>query len=247
MGSEKTKMSSEAARLPLFYKQPTPLSPDRHAGKYIRPSTDLSFARETNAIPITLAEFASVSRHYPIAFVDAVEPFPVAIVGLRKEENLFINEVGAWTPGVYIPAYVRRYPFVLLTEDGSDQLTLAIDEASERISGSEGAVFFEEDGKPSVTTADALEFCRSYHSSVKPTEAFAAALEAHGLLASRQTSVTRADGEVFNLSGFKLVDADKLRQLDAATAKTWLGNGWLMALHAHQISQHAWSDLADRV
>jgi len=245
-GQDNAAAEGSNPALPLFYSNPVPVSFERHKDQRLLQRADAGFARTTNAVPINLEEFAQVARHYPIAFVNGKTPFPVAILGVRSGENLFIGEDGRWAEGVYIPAYVRRYPFILSAEEGSDTFTLCIDEAEGVLGESEGISFFEEDGKPSEQAKAALSFCQAYHNAVRPTEEFAAALADKGLLIERQANVAKKDGQKFNLSGFHVVDAEKLAKLEKDDVDAWWRKGWLQAVTAHQISMLNWGTLADR-
>jgi len=59
------------------------------------------------------------ARTYPIVFSAAAPTVPFAVVGLRENENLFVDATGNWRDDAYIPAYVRRYPFCLVETDQS--------------------------------------------------------------------------------------------------------------------------------
>ena len=100
-------------RPPLFYTDPTPLTPSTHGKIKVRADRDFLFAKDTNAVPLTTPEFVLAARHYPIVFVGD-ELVPTAALGFRPDQNLFVSEDGNWERRCYIPAYVRRYPFILL-------------------------------------------------------------------------------------------------------------------------------------
>src|SRR5665213_2753356 len=99
-----------AAPLPLFYRRPAPLSALRHFGLSLSATDSFAFARDANAIPLNVSEFSLAARHYPIVFTPTDPVTPVAVVGIAKSRNLFVDAAGKWLAGAYIPAYVRRYP-----------------------------------------------------------------------------------------------------------------------------------------
>src|SRR3546814_20501679 len=70
-----------------------------------------AFAKEGHAIPLTVGEFPLAAVTGPIIFVGE-DKLPIAVMGLNGGANMFVGENGLFEPGVYIPAYVRRYPFV---------------------------------------------------------------------------------------------------------------------------------------
>ena len=119
-----------APRFPLFYKAPRPVEASRHANSSLIEDMDLAFAAEANAIPINVVEFAVASRHYPIVFSTAEPSLPVIVSGLRTGTNAFVGTDNTWARGFYIPAYVRRYPFILMENAEQQQFILCIDEES---------------------------------------------------------------------------------------------------------------------
>jgi hypothetical protein len=111
-----------AQQLPLFYKNLTLLQKDQHADFGLRTRTELGFARTTHAVPLTVDEFAAAQKHFPIVFGSGEGAVPLALVGLQEGQNLFVGEDGTWAPNVYIPAYIRRYPFLLVKENPEAQV-----------------------------------------------------------------------------------------------------------------------------
>ena len=53
------------------------------------------------------------AAYYPIVFSDESVPI-AAVVGLRNDSNLFVDSQGQWLADESLPAYVRRYPFILM-------------------------------------------------------------------------------------------------------------------------------------
>ena len=88
----------------LFYGKPEPLSVEAHGGLGVDPvEQPYAFAASTNIVPLTVTEFAPAALTYPVIFVGETRQ-PVAVMGLRQGENLFVNEAGAFSPESYIPA-----------------------------------------------------------------------------------------------------------------------------------------------
>ncbi|MDR3507143.1 MAG: SapC family protein [Caulobacteraceae bacterium] len=228
----------------LLYDNPMLLDSVRHADLRLKDLNDLSFAAHTNTIPINLVEFPLIARHYPIGFVgEGKDATPMAIVGLGKE-NLFIDEKGQWKPGVYIPAYVRRYPFIFGAGNDPNQLSLCIEDSPNVLTKVGGKPLFE-DGKPSDATERALEFCRSFHNAALSTEPFAKALHGADLLTERQANAELNGGGAFVLKGFKSIDEAKLRKVTAKTLGQWNEKNWLTPIFASIQSTLNWSNLVD--
>jgi hypothetical protein len=226
----------------LFYQNPRPLDAGRDANLRVREIVDLGFAREVNTIPINLVEFPQVARHYPIGFVGE-HATPMAIVGLQRE-NLFIDAEGRWKSGVYVPAFVRRYPFIFADTNAKDQYSLCVDDVPLAVSETEGRALFE-GGKPTALTNQALEFCRSFHQAATVTDTFAKAIKASGLLVERQADARLTAGPMFTLKGFKSVDPEKLRKVPARTLGQWNDKNWLAPVYAHLQSMTNWGNLME--
>ena len=129
-----TPANAPAQTLPLFYGSLAPLSSQLHPTHGLKPRTDMGFTRNTHAVPVTVDEFAIVQRHYPIVFGLGENPAPLALIGLQEGQNLYLTADNQWEPGQYIPAFIRRYPFMLarLSPD-SEELSLCFDDTSAQI------------------------------------------------------------------------------------------------------------------
>jgi hypothetical protein len=242
--SERTPMSNPAnSALPIFYRQPEPLSSQVHAGWRITEG-DLSFAAATPSLPVLISEFALASRDYPVLFAETTAA-PIALVGLQQE-NLFVRD-GIWADDAYVPAYVRRYPFTTL-RSGPDGFILVIDSASERIVHDEqaGSVALFDGDQPSDYTKRVLGFCEHFHADALATEAFARALLEHDLLVERRADITLPNGEKLGVNGFRIVDPERFAALPDDVALAWHRNGWLALVHFHLASLNRFPALLAR-
>lgn len=229
--------------MPLFYKKPTPLDAKAHAKLALKKNFGLGFTKGVNAVPINLIEMPQICHYYPIAFSPDGSGTPVAIMGLRDNENLFLNDKGEWAAETYIPAYIRRYPFIFSEMPGNDQLSLCIDMDESLVEENGEQKFFDEDGKPSTLANNALEFCKSYHAAAKHTIEFGKALADAGLLVQRQAEISVGSNKKINFSGFRIVDEAKLADLDEKTFLAWRKKGWLPFIYAHLFSGAQWQRL----
>jgi hypothetical protein len=237
--------SSRAAapKLPLFYSRPAPLDASRHGRKAIRDNAGYGFSARTNSVPISGAEFVLAHRHYPIVFSGVDTPFPVVVLGLRPDENLFVATDGAWRPQTYIPAYVRRYPFVFI-EAADGKLVLSIDEGGGILVDGGKLALFDAERKPTDLVKSALQFCSAYQENHKATAEFVAALRSQDLLVDNQAQATIAGTERLALAGFKVVDEGRFNKLPGATLEAWRDKGWLALIYAHLLSFGSWNGLA---
>jgi len=230
-------------QMPLFYKAPIPLDSKEHRDLGLRKEFDLGFTDGINAVPINMIEMPQICHFYPIGFSPDASATPVAILGLRDNENLFLRDDKQWEKNVYIPAYIRRYPFIFSEIPGKDQLSLCIDLDKNIIESKGKQPFFDEEGKATQLAQNALEFCKSYHAAAQQTLQFGKALHDADLLVERQAEINIGDGKRINFAGFRIIDEEKLGKLDDKTYLEWREKGWIPFLYAHLFSGSQWQRL----
>ena len=222
----------------VFYERAVVLDRQRHQKLKIEVQPGhFSFAAKTNALPIAATEFADSARDYPIVFV-GTEPgsFHVAaLLGLHNEENLFVDANGAWDAGTYIPAFARRYPFVLAASDAQDRFAVCVDEAYAGINDRRGMPLFNEDGKESDYLQRMLGFLRAYHAEITRTRDFANRLAELGLLESKVIAVEK-QGQKEVMRGLWIIDEAKLNRLDDARIVEFFHAGYLRLIEVHRSS-----------
>ena len=224
----------------LFYERPVPLNRNDHKDLRLKPIPNMKFALGAHSVPLTGVEFGLAARDLPIVFAgnDLADAGPVALLGLRQNENLFVDAEGQWAPNVYIPAFVRRYPFVLAEKpagtEGED-FTVFLDEAYTGFNTSEGEPLFQEDGTNSEMLTKAVGFLGEFQDQVARTKWFMEQIVKHDLLESRSMRLEKG-GKTINLNGLFMINEDKLRALDAAATNELLVSGALGWIYAHLIS-----------
>ncbi|HEY0629549.1 MAG TPA: SapC family protein, partial [Sphingomicrobium sp.] len=185
-------MASQAPNLlPLLYDGLEPLNRNAHGNYKVRRLNGLERVSKAHAIPVTVDEFAMAQRHFPIVFSVGDSPVPIALMGLHEGTNTFFDEKGvAREPNFYLPAYLRRYPFVLarLTQE-SDELSLCFDPTSGAVGEfDEGEELFV-DGEPSPATQAILQFCEQFEQAGQRTQAFMNELKESGLLMDGEVAI----------------------------------------------------------
>ncbi len=229
--------------MPLFYRRPQAMQAGQHSHISLKPVIDYRFAARTNAVPLTGAEFFQAQRDYPIVFSDEDLPLPLAILGVKDRENLYVEADGGWRRGAYIPAYVRRYPFIFAESPDTKDLTLCLDEGSDLVEASADRPFFRA-GQPTDVTKQALDFCLSYQRNHEATREFSQALKQAELFILRDARIRIGPQDFAMLKGFRMVDEERFNQLPADTFLDWRNKGWLSLVYAHLLSLGSWDRLA---
>lgn len=230
----------------MFYQNPTVLDSEKHQGYSLKSDVGFGFASGVNAVPVNLIEFPQVAHTYPIAFSNDGTATPVAILGARDNENLFVNKKGQWEANIYIPAYVRRYPFIFTEMDEGKNLGLCIDQG-EFLVEDDSNPFFDAEGKPTELASNAMEFCRSYHTAAQQSAEFSKSLAEADILVDRQAEFALGKDERVQFSGFQVVDEKKLNALDEKIIAEWHKKGWLGGIYAHLFSSFHWTGLSTRL
>ncbi|MDO8299945.1 SapC family protein [Lacisediminimonas sp.] len=222
----------------IFYERAIPLNRERHQSlKVLHKQNDFGFAAKTNSLLLAGSELAEAARDYPVVFVGNAEgPFTLAaLVGLESNRNLFVDAQGNWSANTYLPAFARRYPFVLAGVDGSDDLTVCIDEASPWLGAVEGEALFDAAGKETPYLNSVLDFLRLFHNEMTRTRAFGSKLQELGLLVPKVISVDR-EGQKQQLEGLWVVDETRLAGLSDEQGLSLLRSGYLGWIYAHLLS-----------
>jgi hypothetical protein len=235
----------------LFYERPVPLNRTAHKDLRLKGIPNIKFAANAHSVPLTGVEFAAAARDVPILFAgtDIADAGPMALLGLRQNENLFVDAEGHWAANSYIPAFVRRYPFVLAEKPAGqegDDFTVFLDEAYEGFSTEEGERLFKEDGTDSEMLTSAVGFLGEFQQHVGRTQWFMAQLRTHDLLEPRNVRLEK-DGKSINLNGLFVVNEEKLRQLDEKTSHEFLKEGVFGWIYAHLLSLANIDRLAQRL
>ncbi|MDE0780572.1 MAG: SapC family protein [Alphaproteobacteria bacterium] len=241
------EVTGQAPRFPLFYNAPRPLEARRHAKTTVAENLDVGFARNANMIPLNIVEFTVAARHYPIVFSSASPFLPVIITGLRSGTNVFM-EAGAkrWARGCYIPAYVRRYPFILMENSEQKEFILCADEDSDFLSEEGDRRLFDDNAKPSEVTNQALEYCRAYHAQYEATQRFVVELNERDLLVDNSTEINLADDRKIKMQGYKVIDREKFENLPDEVFLEWRNKNWLPIAYAHMTSLSNWPAILQR-
>ena len=248
--TKNTASSNTTTTLPLFYKKVVPLNKDVHGELYIEGIEGYTHTKETNSIYIAAIEFLQVSREYPIVFAKGADDvvFPVALLGLEKNKNFFVDDKGAWTAN-YIPAYVRRYPFILATaDDKKDNFAVCIDESFPGFNtAKEGRALFDDKGEQNDILNQAVDFLKDYQSHVKLTTLFCENLSKLDILEPMQANIERASGEKMSLGGFMGVNREKLKALKPAKLAELLKSDQMELIFAHLASMSNLNALMKRI
>jgi hypothetical protein len=232
----------------LFYNAPEPLSREQHAKlALVHKDKPYGFALSGTAVPVAVTEFAPAGLSYPIIFAGE-DRVPLAVMGLNTGENLFVQADGAFALGAYIPAYIRRYPFVLANDDAQDRLIVCIDRGSSLLAENGETPLFDAKGEPTEYTQNCIKFCDDFEVERRRTDSFVQLLKDNDLFELKKAIFTPqgADGqpgEPQTVAEYFGVSEEKLNALSPEKTKELQTSGALAQIYAHMVSLSGWDRL----
>ena len=220
----------------LLYKEIKALNRDEHKTLKIKQADDCGFAAKTHLVPLAGLEFFQAARHYPIVFIGQGEQLmPIALLGLVEGKNSYLDESSQWQANTYVPAFVRRYPFVL-AQDDVENFTVCFDEAYAGWNQEDGRELFNVEGENTDYLNEMIQFLQNFTHEMERTRELVEALNELQLLTPRTLQLTHASGESFVLRDFQAVDEARFAELTDEQVLSLHKKGFLGWVYAHLIS-----------
>lgn len=232
----------------LIYETATPVNRSRHANLSVKVGANYGFSAEVNSVPLMVAEFSQVANELTIVFAGQGDNLiPAVLLGVRENENLYVDGAGKWL-GRYVPAFLRRYPFVFSSSDDGQNFTLCIDESFEGANNDgRGERLFDAEGEQTQYLKSVLGFLQAYQLQFQRTKALTARLAELNLLEPMQANFTLRDGRNLTLSGFQTVSRDRLKALSAEQAGSLFAQDDLELIYLHLQSLRNLQTTAERL
>lgn len=227
-------MTQEIYRNPIFLNSVT------HKSVRVTPAEHYQFARKLNSVLIVGQEFLEAAKFFPVVFSKDKDGLlvPVAILGLRTGKNIFVDdEGGKWREGAYIPAFFRRYPFILASNIGQDgSFAVCVDSSYEGFGSRKGMQLFDKEGKQTEEFKKVIEFLQNFQAQFEKTKAFIAVMEDYGLFKEVVANITLPAGEKIGFGGLLMIDEDALLGLPDERVLRLFREGYLTWIYAHLYS-----------
>jgi hypothetical protein len=231
----------------LIYETAVPVSSGRHGKASIEPRKGYGFARGINSVPLMAVEFPQAAPEYAIVFAqNGAEVLPVVILGARSGENLYVKEDDGWNAN-YLPAFVRRYPFIFSANEDGKTFTLCVDEAFQGLNYlGRGEALFDAEGKQTPYVDNVLKFLQEYRAHFLRTQAFCRKLVELNLLEPMRAQFTLGS-EKMSLGGFQAVDRAKLKALPGDKLAELAATDELELIYLHLQSMRNFSVVKDKL
>lgn len=232
----------------LIYESAVPLSAARHGSVSLETKGGYAFSAGINAVPLMAVELVRAATEYAIVFTAAGDDVvPAAVLGIKGDQNLYLASDAHWN-AKYIPAFIRRYPFVFAASADKKTLTLCIDEAHPGVNREgKGQRLFGDDAKPTEYTQNVLKFLQEYQVQFERTKLFGKHLKELDLLVPMQATVTTPKGEPLSLGSFLTVSREKLRALGGEALAKLVKTDELELVYLHLYSMRNFNEVKDRL
>jgi len=234
---------------PPGYGTITVLDKEKHRGLGINEDSRKTIGAELNAIYITLTEFFKAVHYYPIVFgleTETGEYLPLAVTGLAAGQNLFTDNEGQWIEDVYLPAYIRRYPFCTAEVHNSDtntkQTIICVDENG---LSNDAPALFDDEGNPTEEWQKTETFINDMEEATKQTRRLTRALKQLDLLEPFEAHAHPKVGQPLRLQGLYRVNEDRLNKLSGSLIKDFMSRGELSRIYTHLMSLENFAQLLD--
>jgi hypothetical protein len=242
-----TEAAPQLSGTMFLYQKPELLNSQTHGGLGLQViERPFDFCSRARAIPLTISEIPEAAKYYPVVFASMEETVPLAVVGLVDDVNLYVDDQGNWEPYAYVPGYIRRYPFGLAGEVGSDRFALVIDTGYPGVSPYGDRKLFE-GGQMSEIGRQALEFTKTYEADRRLTETVMATLKKFNLIQGQAAQYTpQGSTEQRTFAQYFGVEEPRLTALSDADFLELRRMNVLHIIYAHLMSLANWRNLIAR-
>jgi len=233
----------------MFYQNPQPLTKDKHAKYGVKQVTKpFEFMADQHFLPLTAPEFGAAAASFPIIFAGD-ERSPLAVMGIRSGENLFVTE-GQFEQDFYMPAFARRYPFVLAGDQANDRFVVCVDESAECVTNKGAQQKFFDGDDTSSFTKEAFQFLQNFERDRQATEQMINTFKELDLFEQKEMNFQgqNPDGspaERQKIADYFAITEERLKALPADKLKEFTDNGYLAVAHAHMVSLGNWQRLVN--
>lgn len=233
----------------MFYEKPVPLTKDKHAAYGVtQVDKPFDFMATQHFLPLTAPEFGSASASFPIIFAGE-ERSPLAVMGIRQKENLFVED-GQFAQDFYMPAFARRYPFVLAGDNENDRFVVCVDEKATCVTNKKPQQTFFDGDDTSQFTKEAFQFLQNFERDRQATSRMIETFKELDLFEPKEMNFqgNNPDGTPAprqKIADYFAISEEKLKALPDAKLAEFSKNGYLAVAYAHLVSLGNWQRLVN--
>ncbi len=225
------------------------LNKDKHSQLRIKTGFGAELGDAAMYVATYALEFRDIQSCYPILFTKDPESggfFAAALLGFEAGQNLFLKN-GVWDAS-YVPAMVRRQPFLIATGSGgdNDNPVVSVDRTNPRVTEDDGELLFDDNGELTEYLQHQIRVLDKLHHGLQHNSGFIEALLKHDLLEQITVDITFADGESKSLQGFYSIAEERLFKLEGSILETLSQAGYLQPIFMAVASLSQMRDVIER-
>jgi hypothetical protein len=237
---------------PFGYQEVVPLAKEHRVALPTDGKLPQAF-REMMVMPLSYTEFSLACHDYALVFVSPDQgksAVAMLVAGVEQKQNLFIGPDLTWDRNVYVPAYVRRYPFCMtrVNVGGTEQAEriACVEKRTISTTGDSGTALHDAKGDAVPVWDNIRKLLFDYEADLVRTEAMCKIIIELGLLEPFTMQAKPNEGQPLTLSGMFRVNEQKITELPAEKIKELVQNGILPRLYAHLMSMSNFNRLLAR-
>lgn len=208
-----------------------------HHGLKVAVGHGREYGDSVNQTMVFPTEFAEIQREYPILFRknEAGEFYAIALLGLDKGENLFLNERG-WQAR-YVPAIHQRGPFIIgfQNQDSGGEMrrepVVYVDLDDPRVSTDEGQPLFLQHGGSSPYLQHVSHVLKVINRGTEISKPMFAAFQTAELIEPAMLEIRLDEHTVYKVPEVFSINEEALAGLKGEALEHLHGAGYLRAAY----------------
>ncbi|MBB5022828.1 SapC family protein [Desulfurispira natronophila] len=219
-----------------MYQDVRPIDPTTDSTTTVQRYENLLHTGQLHSCILATDEFEHAAKSIPILFMRHPQTKALAaisLLGLQPGRNLCLDHDGNWRAGVYLPAYIRCYPFMFMEKEG--KLLPSLDRQASVVSTGKGERLYDDQGNPTPYLQSILGLLQEFHNAQVRTRQFIQHMEKLDVLESMTMDVNAA-GEKFRLANFIRISEQKLAKIPEQQQAYLIQSGLYRIIAAHLMS-----------
>ncbi|WP_086738560.1 SapC family protein [Erythrobacter colymbi] len=201
-----------------------------------------------NQVLVYPTEFEVAAREFPILLRPDAEGRlrPVAVLGLERDDNLFLGPDGHWQSD-YVPAVLQSRPFGIAAAGDGREIQILVDPDHPRLSRTAGEPLFLEHGGQAPALEAMLGTLRAVYVGNTLLDPLVEALAIAGLLRPFDIQLRAGPDRAYAISDAQTIDRERLAMLGGAELEALHRQGFLQSAFMLAASLGNMQRLVDRM
>lgn len=220
-----------------FFSQVVVLNRNDHRAMKVKlPGKDYRFSTSAMTVPVVISEFFDLAVDFPILLASDGngQLSPIALLGLKAGQNVFVDAAGQWS-AAYLPAALRAHPFGIVESETEKGLWFSVVEQS-YLDENEGVALFDNSGESAPDLLRANSLSMAFETDRAKTAALVAHLQELKLIKETTLQLVPESAEPISINGCHVIDEATFGALPAKAVQSLHTKGHLGACYALLLS-----------